>query len=82
MRTKDNIMAVISGNNHTLIVYCTTYGKRVELYDSTNEDYRHRANIKARRKYVGDGEDSSLPQIIRDFKPYCGERGQQTVKLF
>ena len=78
MRTKDKVIALIQGNNHALQVYETSYGKRVELYDATNEeDWKHRKYLIAKKKYA---EDSSLPQIIREFASYYGENPQ--IRLY
>lgn len=78
MRTKDKVMAIICGNNHVLQVYETPYGKRVELYDASQDaDWKHRKFLIAKKKYA---EDSPLPQIIREFIPYYGKNPQ--IRLY
>ena len=81
MRTKDKVIALIYGNNHALQVYETPYGKRVELYDATQEnDWKHRKFLIAKKKYVKNEDGSSLPKIIKEFSPYYGEKPQ--IKLY
>lgn len=81
MRTKDKVIALVYGNNHALQVYETLYGKRVELYDATQEnDWKHRKFLIAKKKYTKNEAGSSLPQIIREFASYYGENPQ--IKLY
>lgn len=81
MRTKDKVIALIYGNNHALQVYETPYGKRVELYDATQEnDWKHRRFLIAKKKYANNEDGSSLPKIIREFCSYYGEKPQ--IKLY
>lgn len=77
MRTKDRVIALIYYNNLALQVYETSYGKRVELYDATNEnDWKHRKFLIAKKKYAKNDEGSSLPNIIKEFTSYYEEKPQ------
>lgn len=81
MRTKDKVIALIYGNNHALQVYETPYGKRIELYDATNEeDWKHRRFLITKKKYMENDEKSSLPSIIKEFSSYYGEKPQ--IRLY
>ena len=78
MRTKDRVIALIYGNNYALQVYEAPYGKRVELYDATNEeDWKHRKFLITKKKYT---DDTTLPQIIKEFSSYYGDKPQ--IRLY
>lgn len=70
----------VSGNGYTLLVYETPYGKRAELYDSTQEDWKHLKYIKTRRKYIEGADNLTLPQIIKEYNPYYGDNPQ--IRLY